>query len=169
MVRGMKDKVLEDILPYLTVEQLSEDEITDLANLANDVIAARISNDPLFSIMVEHTVDSIAEGQKIDNRITPKMAEARNGRFNKLCNTLSGVSEELRPKLAESFLAADFGEDFGDALLNIAGSERLGNGEKEAILDTINSCRESIGKIVFGGIIGDRVTGFVYSPKGCEF
>lgn len=75
------------------------------------------------------------------------MAEAGSERFDKLCSTLQVVSSKLRLKLAESFLAADFGEDFGDALLTIAGSERMSTQEKERIFDTIGSCRESIRKI----------------------
>lgn len=70
-----------------------------------------------------------------------------NDRFERLCKALNGVDEGLRLKLAESFLAADFGEDFGDSLLTIANSERLSNKEKEEILDQIGSCRESIQKI----------------------
>lgn len=75
------------------------------------------------------------------------MTEADNGRFDRLCSTLQGVNKRLRLKVAEGFLAADFGEDFGDSLLTIAGSERLSDKEKEGILDEIGSCRESIRKI----------------------
>ena len=76
------------------------------------------------------------------------MAEADDGRFDTLCDTLGAInSKALRRKLLENFVAADFGEDFGDALLNIAGSERLSDREKEEVLDIISSCRESIGKI----------------------
>ena len=75
------------------------------------------------------------------------MTEADNGRFDKLCHTLHSVNQDLRLKLAENFLAADFGEDFGDSLLTIADSERLSDNEKKKILETIGSCRKSIGKI----------------------
>ena len=75
------------------------------------------------------------------------MTEADSSRFNRLCNTLSKVDRSLRLKLTEGFVAADFGEDFGDALLDIASSERLSNDEKERVLDTISSCRESVGRI----------------------
>lgn len=44
------------------------------------------------------------------------MAKSDNGRFDRLCKTLHGISDEkARLKLAEGFLAAGFGEDFGDA------------------------------------------------------
>ena len=82
------------------------------------------------------------------------MTEADSGRFDRLCNTLSKVDRSLRLKLTEGFVAADFGEDFGDALLDIASSERLSNDEKERVLDTISSCRESVGRIT------DLYTGF---------
>ena len=75
------------------------------------------------------------------------MTEADNERFNRLCDTLQTVDKKLRLKLVEGFIAADFGEDFGDALLSIAGSEYLSSAEKERVFDTISSCRESIHKI----------------------
>ncbi len=75
------------------------------------------------------------------------MTEAGDTRFNSLCSVLRNVNPELRSKLAESFLAADFGDDFGDSLLAIASSESLGDEEKERIFDSINSCRESVSKI----------------------
>ena len=76
------------------------------------------------------------------------MTEANGSRFDKLCSVLNNIGdEELRCKLLENFVAADFGEDFGDALLAITGSERLSNKEKAKVFETINSCRESIHKI----------------------
>lgn len=82
------------------------------------------------------------------------MTEANEKRFDNLCDTLGRLDEDLRIKLANNFLAADFGADFGDALLDIASSERLSNDEKERVLDTISSCRESVGRIT------DLYTGF---------
>ena len=75
------------------------------------------------------------------------MSDAGGQRFNKLCSTMGKVDEKLRLRLAEGFLAVDFGEDFGDALLEIAESGRLNNEEKEKIFDKISSCRESIRQI----------------------
>ena len=88
------------------------------------------------------------------------MTEADGKRFDKLCDTMHHVDEKLRAKLAENFVAADFGEDFGDSLLTIAGSERLSNKEKERILDEIGSCRESIRKItgLYEGVDGGKFT-----------
>lgn len=72
------------------------------------------------------------------------MTEAGNTRFDRLCNALHQVDDKSRLKLANGFLAADFGEDFGDGLLEIAGSERISGEQLEQILDSIESCRESI-------------------------
>ncbi len=76
------------------------------------------------------------------------MSEANNERFDNLCNSLQKVeNQDIRRKVLENFVAADFGEDFGDALLDIVGSERLDKNEKERVLDTISSCRESVEKV----------------------
>ena len=72
------------------------------------------------------------------------MTEANNDRFDALSSAMNSISEPIRLKLAENFLAADFGEDFGDSLLEIAKSERLSDVEKEKIFDSISSCRTSI-------------------------
>ena len=130
---------------HKTVEYYDKD--TDI-DYSMSYLLNMVHESPIKSLVEDKLVlklDDISLGAQV--QLLKFMTEAKNGRFNKLCNTLSGVSEDLRLKLAESFLAADFGEDFGDALLNIAGSERLNDGEKEKILDTISSCRESIGKI----------------------
>ncbi len=75
------------------------------------------------------------------------MSQSNDGRFDRLCGTMHELNSDLRLKLAENFLAADFGEDFGDALLTVAESTRFDDKEKEAILDNITSCRESIKSI----------------------
>ena len=75
------------------------------------------------------------------------MTEAGSDRFDKLCSTLTNTDKPLRFKLTENFVAADFGEDFGDSLLEIASSEHLTDREKAQILDNMSSCRESIGVI----------------------
>ena len=76
------------------------------------------------------------------------MTKADDGRFNRLCETLHGIPDErLRLRLAESFLATGFGEDFGDALLDIANSKRFSGEQLGEILGQIESCRDSIRKI----------------------
>ena len=75
------------------------------------------------------------------------MAKANNERFDNLTDTMNKLSGNLRLKLAENFVAADFGEDFGDSLLEIASSEHLTDKEKAQILDNMSSCRKSIGVI----------------------
>ena len=72
------------------------------------------------------------------------MTEAQDHRLENLRNVMHGIDNNLRLKLAENFLAADFGEDFGDALLVIAESNHLADAEKAKIFDTLSSCRQSI-------------------------
>ena len=82
------------------------------------------------------------------------MTEANSGRFDKLCDTMHNLDLSLRPKLAENFIAADFGEDFGDSLLEIARTNHFSNAEKEKIFDTFSSCRKSTREIanLYSGI-----------------
>ena len=75
------------------------------------------------------------------------MTEADNKRFNYLSQTMQEIDSDLRPILAESYLAASFGEDFGDALLDIANSKILNTEQVKEILLKINKCRESISGI----------------------
>ena len=75
------------------------------------------------------------------------MATADDSRFDSLCSTLNGMEPDLRLKLAEGFLAADFGEDFGDALLEIAGSDNFKSEQVGEILDNIEGARKSIESI----------------------
>lgn len=72
---------------------------------------------------------------------------ANKNRFDRLCLTMQSIDIKLRSKVAGNFLAADFGEDFGDALLDIAESKRFNKNEKERLLDTISSCRKSVKQI----------------------
>lgn len=75
------------------------------------------------------------------------MTEAQDHRLENLRNAMHGIDNDLRLKLAENFLAADFGEDFGDALLDIANSKILNTEQVKEILLKINKCRESISGI----------------------
>lgn len=85
---------------------------------------------------------------KPQTKLLKYMAKADDGRFDALCNTMKKVSNTyIRRRLAENFVATDFGEDFGDSLLDIANSERISEKELEKILNEIDSCRDSIQKI----------------------
>ncbi len=88
------------------------------------------------------------------------MTEASNERFDKMCAVMQNIEDkDLRKRFLESFVAADFGEDFGDSLLTIAGSERLSDGEKEEVFDLVEFCRESI----------DGITGLFEKFDGGQF
>ncbi len=75
------------------------------------------------------------------------MAEANNDRYDKLCKTLRNVDGDLRQKIVENFVAADFGPDFGDKLLEIAESDKFTPEQKTQILNNISTCRESVENI----------------------
>ena len=121
-------------------------------NFAHDVRFRGLIEDKLGFDLAEVPLNSQVQLLKY-------MTEADSGRFDKLCSTLNGIDEKLRLKLAENFIAADFGEDFGDSLLAIAGSEKLSNREKEQLFDTMSACRESI----------TSVTGLYEGYDGGEF
>ena len=131
---------------------LDKDAITCLVAIHNN---ARIKNAVEEKLGLSLTKMPL----KAQAHLLKFMTEAGNKRFDNLCNVLHKVDDEkLRYALVENFVAADFGEDFGDSLLTIAGSERLTDGEKEKIFDMISSCRKSIEKItgLFEGFYGGR-------------
>ena len=118
-----------------------------------------LSEEDAFLLGAIHTTgikDSIDEllGIKLEDisldaqmQLLKFMSTADNNRLDKLCTTMHKIDKKMRLGLAENFLAANFGKDFGDALLDIAESKRFDNNEKERVLDTISSCRESVTKI----------------------
>ena len=112
----------------------------DLLNIARHPMINKKVNEELGLNLLDISLDAQVQLLKF-------MTEAGDTRFNSLCSALHNVKPELRLKLAENFLAADFGEDFGDSLLTIASSESLSDEDKERILDSISSCRESISSI----------------------
>lgn len=99
--------------------------------------------------LIEETlrVDLTKMSMSAQAQLLKFMAKANNERFDNLTGTMNRINDNLRLKLAENFVAAGFGEDFGDSLLEIASSERLTDKEKAQILDNMSSCRESIGVI----------------------
>ena len=73
------------------------------------------------------------------------MSKSDNKRFSSLCSSLQKIeTKELKLKLLENFVATDFGDDFGDSLLEIADSERFSDEQIKEILDSFESCRKSI-------------------------
>lgn len=124
--------------PFLSLLGQDNDMPLWMINFAHDVRFRGLLEDELGLDLARIPLDSQIQLLKF-------MAKADDGRFDRLCKTLHNIPDERsRLKLAESFLAADFGEDFGDSLLTIANSERLSGKEKEQILDKISSCRKSI-------------------------
>lgn len=75
------------------------------------------------------------------------MTEADSSRYENLRTTLQNTPTILRQKLAEAFLATDFGPDFGDSLLTIANSDHFTPDQAADILISIDSCRSSIKNI----------------------
>ena len=123
--------------PFLTLLESDEDIPLWVLNFAHDI---------RFRGLIEEKIGiDLAEVPLVSQiQLLKFMTLANNNRFDRLCGVLHGVSNiELRLKLAENFVAVDFGEDFGDALLDIASSEWLSDDKKKEILGTVQSCRES--------------------------
>lgn len=112
----------------------------DLLNTARHSMINKKINEKIGLNLTDISLDAQVQLLKF-------MTEAGDTRFNSLCSALHNVKPELRLKLAENFLATDFGDDFGDSLLTIASSESLSDEDKERVLDSISSCRESISSI----------------------
>ena len=112
-------------------------ETADLLSAAHNPAVKSLIDEKLGLDLVDIPLESQIQLLKF-------MTEADDGRFDRLCSTLRGVDEKVRLKLAEGFLAANFGEDFGDALLDIANSDKISGEQLGEILDKIGLCRESI-------------------------
>lgn len=129
------------VLKYDDKNNLNLDiEVTELLGVAHN---------PRIKLLINREIGLNISNISLDAQaqLLKYMTEADDERFDKLCSTLHGVDKTLRLKLAEGFLATGFGEDFGDALLDIAGSERINDEQLSEILDKMNSCRESIRNI----------------------
>ena len=100
---------------------------------------------PLIDQKLGLNLADISLGSQI--QLLKYMATADDSRFDSLCSTLNRMEPDLRLKLAEGFLAADFGEDFGDALLEITGSDNFKSEQVGEILDNIEGARKSIESI----------------------
>ena len=174
-----KNRVLDKIDPETVGALGSNSSIVQIANKQGDTLSllGYLSNNAFGLDINTALLVSAAHNPGVKELISDKigfkldeiplesqvqflkfMVKADSGRFKNLCDTLVGADKKLRLKILENFVAADFGEDFGDSLLTIAGSERLADGEKEKIFDMINSCRKSIEKItgLFEGFYGGR-------------
>ena len=119
---------------------ISEDD--DSAKCLKMIHGNRFLRSYLDSILNVNLANIPFESQKY---LLSFMMEAGNERFDNLCETLQKMEDEnLREKTLGAFLATDFGEDFGDGLLDIANSERISSEQLGEILDGMESCRESI-------------------------
>lgn len=127
-------------------------ETADLLSAAHTPAVKSLIDEKLGLDLVDIPLDSQIQLLKF-------MTEADDGRFDRLCSTLRGLDEKVRLKLAKGFLAAGFGEDFGDALLDIADSDKISGEQLGEILDKIDSCRKSI----------HGITGFYDGFDGGDF
>lgn len=134
----------------------------DLANLSEEYNKDNSLKLDEESVMLLGAAHSFGVNQLIDKKIGLKlqdislpaqiqllkyMTKVGDERFEKLCNGLNRVEPDVGLKLAEGFLAADFGEDFGDALIDIAESKQLTTKQVGEILSSVDSCRKSIKEI----------------------
>lgn len=132
------------------IEEDIEEDNRDKSILSNNKDLSFLYNSVHDNDGVKHTIEEQLGVSLNDISIEAEvqllkyMTTANDKKYEKLCNALHSTADGSRVRLAESFLAADFGEDFGDSLLTIANSTRLDDTEKEQILDDFSSCRESI-------------------------
>lgn len=114
-----------------------------------NVFLLSVAHNPVFRPLIEDKLKLKLQDISLPAQIQllKYMTKVGDERFEKLCNGLNRVEPDVRLKLAEGFLAADFGEDFGDALISIAKSEQLTNKQIGEILNNIDSCRKSIKEI----------------------
>lgn len=73
------------------------------------------------------------------------LATRQEDDFDRLCNFISNVEIETKYEVFKSFLALEFGTDFGNTLLDIA--EKLPEAELKELLGSINSFRTSVEQI----------------------
>lgn len=130
-------------LPDLNFYIANDEDNTDDAE---DAYLRNIANNPDIKAILDDRLGLDVGALPLDAKLQllKFMTEADDKRFDNLCDALGGLDEGLRIKLANNFLAADFGADFGDSLLKIANSEHIDQGQLGEILDSLDSCRHSI-------------------------
>ena len=159
---SMKDVALEGAATTLAESEGHKDLFIALIEQGQDnavpLWVLTFAHDVRFRGLIEEKLGTELADISLESQmqLLEYMTLSDSKRFDKLCSTLHGVDETLRLKFAEGFLAADFGEDFGDALLDIAESDKISGEQLEEILDKISSCRESIRGITgfYGGFDG---------------
>lgn len=132
---------------YISLFNVHDDNAFGISREDAELLAAAHNPDVCKIINQQLGMDISSISLSAQIQLLKFMTEAGNERFNKLRHGLAHVDADSRLKLAESFLAADFGEDFGDALLDIAESDRISEEQLGDVLDNVDSCRKSIGEI----------------------
>lgn len=151
-----------EFIDYSDIEGLL-DEIPDITH--EETFLARTAYNPEVKPLMDAELgfDFAKISPAAQLQLFNFMVNADDRRYNRLCTTMQNCDEKLRLKLAEGFLAADFGADFGDALLEIAGSDNFKSEQVGEILDNIEGARKSIESITnfykgFGGEFAKEYT-----------
>ena len=132
---------------YISLFNVHDDNAFGISRADAELLAAAHNPDVCKIINQQLGMDISSISLSAQIQLLKFMTEAGNERFDKLRHGLAHVDADSRLKLAESFLAADFGDDFGDALLDIAESDKISDEQLGEILDNVDSCRKSIGRI----------------------
>lgn len=96
---------------------------TDLVEREEELL--RVIYDPSMRALVEQqlSVDLEQLSPEAQLRLVTFMTEADTQRYERLVGVLQKTETSSRQQLAEAFLALEFGDDFGDILLDLAESE----------------------------------------------
>ena len=147
---GMKDVALEGAATTLAESEGHKDPFIALIGQGQDnavpLWVLTFAHDVRFCGLIEEKLGVELADIPLDSQmqLLEYMTLSDNKRFDKLCSVLKNLEPSLRLNLAKNFVAADFGEDFGDALLDIANSDKISGEQLGEILDKISSCRKSI-------------------------
>ena len=82
-------------------------------------------------------VTNLSESAKL--RLVDYLTTVSKKDIGRISAVTKRLSQESLPKLAEAFLATEFGDDFGQAILDIA--EKTSPGQTERVLPVVNSLR----------------------------
>lgn len=96
---------------------------------------------PIVRAIVENSMGISLKDVPLENQFEFLRFCIERGRddFNRLSGAMLDASSDIRPRIFEAFLATEFGDDFGETILDIV--ENISPEETEHIFSTINELR----------------------------
>ena len=146
----------------------------DLAFTEEDAMLLKALYDPGMRVAVEGELglDLSRLSLETQRHLLAFMVEAEPERYNRLIQALD-IAGSYRVQLAEAFLAAKFGKDFGDTIISVA--EKLDASEIVPLLESIANVRQEASRFAtlftdfdshleleISNAIGERVTEALY-------